>query len=472
MVTNSLITDAPDDRPSNAEATADLAGAGRAQSNRHLKLFMWFLAAASLLGVIGIVFRFVDDGGRQEWGYYAATLAWMITVFGGAPMVAIAPAIAKANWARPAARIASLATIVTAMSALMMIPLLFKLPALTEFSEILGDDIRRRSIWFDSPRYAPHFWNVLILLTLAATGVAMAYLMAIPDFAAIRDHGTGWKQRWGKKLARGFYGGTQQWEWLKMRIGITGALYFAMLIFTNFTFSIDFALSLVPGWKDAIFPWYHTISSMQAGVAFTIIGIWAARRWGGMSKYVGHEQMWSLGKLLLATTLLWFYFFYSSYVVFWYGRTVSDTSTIKLLVSGPYVYLFWAVFALVFIAPWWVMIWNKVRDSVWGPPIAATLVLVGLFMDRIRIYVAAWSAVPDDLELATSAGLTKMPATVWPDVFDVFIMIGLPALGLLAILLVTRLLPVVSLWEIQQSRLITKPVRFMRTHALLVGKPD
>ena len=65
-----------------------------------------------------------------------------------------------------------------------------------------------------------------------------------------------------------------------------------------------------------------------------------------------------------------------------------------------------------------------------------------------------------------------MPATVWPDVFDVFIMIGLPALGLLAILLVTRLLPVVSLWEIQQSRLITKPVRFMRTHALLVGKPD
>ncbi len=43
---------------------------------------------------------------------------------------------------------------------------------------------------------------------------------------------------------------------------------------------------------------------------------------------------------------------------------------------------------------------------------------------------------------------------------------------LLGILLVTRLVPVISLWEIQQSRLITKPVRFLRGHVLLVGKPD
>ena len=95
-----------------------------------------------------------------------------------------------------------------------------------------------------------------------------------------------------------------------------------------------------------------------------------------------------------------------------------------------------------------------------------------MFLDRIRIYVASWSALPDDLELAKTSILQEMPDTVWPDVFDVFIMVGLPALGLLAILLVTRLVPVVSLWEMQQSRLISKPIRFLRGHALLVGKPD
>ena len=139
--------------------------------------------------------------------------------------------------------------------ALLTIPLVFKLPPLTEFSEVLGEDVRRRTVWFDAPAYSPHFWNVLALATLALVGMAMAYVMAIPDFAAIRDHGTGWKQRWGKKLARGFHGSSTQWEWLRMRIGITGALYFATLLFVHFTFSLDFAVSLVPGWKDSVFVW-------------------------------------------------------------------------------------------------------------------------------------------------------------------------------------------------------------------------
>ncbi len=472
MATSSLITDAHDERPSDIEATAALAGEGRTATSSGLKLFMWILAALSILGLVGIVFRFVNYDGREDWGYYAATVAWMLTVFGGAPMVAIAPALAKANWIRPVARIASLASVGVAVVALLTIPLVFKLPPLTEFSEVLGEDVRRRTIWFDAPVYSPHFWNVLALATLALVGLAMAYVMAIPDFAAIRDHGTGWKQRWGKKLARGFHGSSTQWEWLRMRIGITGAVYFATLLFVHFTFSLDFAVSLVPGWKDSVFPFYHVINSFQSGLAFAIMGVWAARRWGGMNKFIGQEQSWNLGKFMLATTLLWFYFFYSSFIVFWYGRSETDTSTIKLLVSGPYIYLFWIVFFMVFIIPWWVMIWNKVRDSLWGPPIAAAIILLGMFLDRIRIYVASWSALPDDLELAKAQVLREMPDTVWPDIFDYFIMLGLPALGLLSILLVTRLVPVVSLWEMQQSRLISKPIRFLRGHALLVGKPD
>ena len=134
MATTSLITDAPDHRPSNIESTALLAGDGRTVAGTGLKRFMWLLAALSVIGFVGIVFRFINDDGRQDWGFYAATLAWMLTIFGGAPMVAIAPALAKADWVRPVARIASLGAIVTAIIALLMIPLLFKFPALTQFS--------------------------------------------------------------------------------------------------------------------------------------------------------------------------------------------------------------------------------------------------------------------------------------------------------------------------------------------------
>lgn len=466
MATGSLISEARDGRPSFLQAAAELAGSARGRTSRGFKILAAALAVLALLGIAGTVFRLVESGSdRADWGYYAATLAWMLTVFGGAPMVAIAPMVAKANWVRPVARIATLGAIGTAVTTLLLIPLLFVLPPLVE------DGIRRRSIWFDSPVYAPHAWDLLALAGLALAGLALAYVSAIPDLAAIRDHGDGWRQRWGRRLARGFYGTPSQWEWLRMRIGVLGAFYFAMLIFVNFLISTDFAMSLVPGWKDAIFPMYHTLSSLQSGVAFAILGLWAARRWGGMREYIGRDQMWSLGKLLLATSLLWFYFFWSAYIVFWYGRTTADQMTIDLLVTGPYVYGFWAAFTMCFVAPWWVLMWNKVRDSLWGPPVAAVIVLIGMFIDRVRLYVAAWTAAPEPGSLNEKV-LTQLPATHWPDVFDVFVMVGAPALAVLLTLLVTRLVPAVSLWEVQQSRLISKPVRFLRGHAVLVGKPD
>ena len=46
-----------------------------------------------------------------------------------------------------------------------------------------------------------------------------------------------------------------------------GTLYFFTFVFVHFILSTDFAMSLVPGWRDAIFPMYHAISSIQAGLA-------------------------------------------------------------------------------------------------------------------------------------------------------------------------------------------------------------
>ena len=140
-----------------------------------------------------------------------------------------------------------------------------------------------------------------------------------------------------------------------------------------------------------------------------------------------------------------------------------------LLWISPLLYAFWAAFVMCFVAPWWILLWNKVRDSLWGPPVAAAVVLAGMFIDRVRLYVAAWTAEPGSLNEKV---LGSLPDTRWPDVLDISVMLGAPALGLLLVLLVTRLVPVVSLWEVQQSRLISKPVRFLRGRALLVGKPD
>lgn len=120
----------------------------------------------------------------------------------------------------------------------------------------------------------------------------------------------------------------------------------------------------------------------------------------------------------------------------------------------------------------WTLMWNKVRVSIVGPTVIAGAIILGTLIDRIRIYVAAWSTDPKGInhEILTD-DISKL-ATIWPDMFDVFIILGALGGAALLFLAATRLIPTVSLWEIQQSRLISGPAKFVRAEVEVVGKPD
>ena len=444
------------------EVVTDLVS--KTATSPRFKRAAWILGILGVLGVAGVIGKIIDDGGdTTKWGYIAAVMAFLLTAGGGAPMVAIAPALAKANWVRPVSRMAALFSLVGVVTSLMLIPLLVLLPPL------IVDETRRRSIWFEGPNYSPHFWGIIALVGLTITGLALLYSSALPDLAAMRDHSSGWRQRWGEKLARGWRGTDIQWRSLRMRIGMFGTLYFLILVFTHFLISTDFAMSMVPGWRDAIFPMYHSISSIQAGIASVVLALWVARRFGGLERYLHLDQFWSLGKLLFAFSLLWFYFFFSAFIVFWYGRSNADVAFLDLLIRGPMIYGFFIALVSCFIAPWWLLIWNRLRTSINGPPAVAVLVIFGILVDRVRLYVPSWS-VPGDL--IHDPYLTDIPGTLWPDVFDILAIVGSISAAILLMLLATRLIPVVSIWEIQQMNLLSRPVKFLRTHGILVAKPD
>ena len=466
MTTNRLVRPAPDHRPTRDEVTADLIRDVR-PSSTGTRWLMVGLAILAVLGIVGVIMRIADGfDDLSAWGYYAAVVSFLLTTAGAAPLAAIAPNLAKADWVRPIGRLASIFSVVSLVNVLLIIPLLWALPPLVD-----SEGLRRRSIWFDAPDYSPHIWGTLALVGLAICGLGLLYSSSLPDLAAIRDHGRGWRQRWGARLARGFVGTDGQWRSLRMRIGVMGSFYFLLLIFTHFLISTDFAMSLVAGWRDAIFPMFHAMTSLQSGVAVTILAMYFARRFGKLERYITIEQFWPLSKLLLATSLLWFYFFFSGFIVFWYGRSGSDQMMLELLVLGPYKWAFIAAIFLAFFTPWWLLIWNRLRVSFVGPTVVAAIVLIGNFLDRVRLYVAAWHTSSETN--IHDRFIDHVPLSpVWPEVADYLVIVGALGAATLVYLLTTRLIPAVSHWEIQQSLLISRPVRYMRSHAMLIGKPD
>ena len=428
------------------------------------KAIAWTLGVLSIAGIVALVLKWLDQSDDStRWGYVAALLSFLLSVAGGAPMVAMAPVLAKANWVRPVTRIAAMFSFASVVTIITLIPLVGILPPL------VTEGARRRTIWFEAPDYSPHIWSIVGLVLLLITGIGLFYSAAIPDFASMRDHSSGWRQRLGKRFARGWVGTDSQWRTLRMRIGMFGTFYFLILVFVNFLITTDFGQSMVPGWRDAIFPMYHSISSFQAGVAGIVIALWAARRYMHLEKYVHVDAFWSLGRLLFALTLLWVYFFYSSFIVFWYGRSATDISTLDLLIRGPMMYAFIAAITLIWFETWRILIWNKVRRSVNGMAIGAAVILVGVLIDRIRIFVPAWSVPPDQIH---QRWLEKIPDTIYPDVFDILIMAGGISLAVLIILLMTRVIPVLSVWQVQEFNLLSKPIKYVRGQATQIAKPD
>ena len=424
-----------------------------------------------VLGIIGFVMRLssgFDD--KAAWGYYVAVFAFLMTTSSAAPMVAIAPRIANSHWRRPISRAAEIWALAGCLNLLLYIPLIWLLPSLEN---------GRRSLWFYGqvegvPAYSPHIWATLAILGLVLLGLALVWLSSLPDFAVLRDQGEGWRKKWGSRLALGWRGTSAQWNWQYHRMGVVGAFYFMMLIFVHFFISVEFLMVHVPGWIDSLYPVTHAHNALQAGVATMMLTMFFLRQFGGYKDYIGLDQFWGLGKLLLALSLLWFWFWFSSFNVFWYGKKPSEQAVLELLVKGPYLYLFITIFVLVFILPWFTMIWNPVRRSVWGPPILATSVLIGTLLDRIRLYVGAWDVagksemMEDMMKMKMSEVPTAIPT---PHVADIFVIVGFIGGSILTFMLATRLIPVVNIWERKEMLLYKAEVQFHRTKVMVMGKP-
>jgi hypothetical protein len=243
-------------------------------------------------------------------------------------------------------------------------------------------------------------------------------------------------------------------------------LYFAFFIFVEYLISLDFCMSLVPGFYSSVFPAYNAVTGFAGAVAITVVVSWLLRRFGGYRYYLRLDQFWSLAKLQLPLGLFWFYFFWSYFIVYWYGRTPREQKVVAFMEFGPYFPLFVVAVVGLFLSPFLLLIWNKIRVSINGPFVVACLVLIGLFADRLRLFVAAMT-VPNPF----LPELDKIPPVHYPDLADVLLLIGGLASIPLFVLLVLNLVPAISLWEVKEGLILRLVRPYMGTRVRVIGKP-
>jgi molybdopterin-containing oxidoreductase family membrane subunit len=394
---------------------------------------------------------------RAKWGYTAATLAFVLSTAHGAPVLAFAARLARGYWGVPVRRAAELFGVAGLATAPLTIVLLFQLP----------DWRSRPSIWLDWPG-APRLWDGLAVTTLALCGLLLLYLGGLPDLSAAgrrRDQGR------PPRLALGWAGTARQWVLLQHGLIALGGLYLMAFTFVHLLVVSDLAMSLVPEWGSASLPAHHAVSGLQGGVAVSVLAL-GVLRWldGGAGRpAAGRDAFAPAAKLLLALALLWFYFFWAEFLTYWYGRTPAERQLLALLAFGPYALPFAAAFALTFLLPFLILLWNPVRNSVAGATSAAALVVAGVFFDRVRLFVPAWS-----LAGAAEGGhaLEALPPAIWPRLPDALVMAGVPATVLLLYLLALRMVPAISWWEWNAAHLLRVERPFLRRVVTVIAQPS
>ncbi len=458
--------------PESAGLTSDIAEKQRSSST----LFTVVLYAGALLtvlGVIGFVLRLLDGfSDHRVWGFYVAAFAFVFTLTSSAPLAACAFRFTKSHWRRPLSRISELFALVSVVNILLFIPALIALPdilnPLGASNEAL--DIRR-TIWFRVPGGSPEWWQFAGMVGLAVNSLGILWLAAMPDMAQSRSQMTGFRASLYRTLSGRWYGTKRQWQIQKAGLAILGAFYFMLLVFMQFLVVSDFAMSLIPGWKDSILPPFYTVISFQGGLAIILLMAYAMRRWGGYREIIGVAPFWAASKVLLGLTLLHTYHLFAFFITYWYGRLEVEQNILNYLMFDSYLGIFWAQLFFTFFIPFPILVSNHARRLGWGAPLAGIFIIIGLMLFHIRIFAAAFAS-SDSESLYYFFMLKPIPAATFPDLWDIFIILGAVGIVMLVFRLGMMLLPPISVWEMKEGAMYQRVDTLIRGRYLVLGKPE
>jgi Ni/Fe-hydrogenase subunit HybB-like protein len=112
----------------------------------------------------------------------------------------------------------------------------------------------------------------------------------------------------------------------------------------------DLLMSLDPRWYSGLYGGYYVVTSMYPGFGLvTYLTIRSNER--GVT-HVAPPAIQDVAKLTFALSVFWMYFFFSQYLVIWYGNVPVETRFVaQRFFVQPWGYIAWAIFIVGWLIP-------------------------------------------------------------------------------------------------------------------------
>jgi molybdopterin-containing oxidoreductase family membrane subunit len=367
------------------------------------------------------------------WALHETNFVFWIGISHAGTLISAILRLVNATWRRPVTRCAE---VITAFA--LMIGAMFPLIHLGRpwLAFYLIPYPSERGIW---PNYrSPLVWDFFAINTYLLSSLLFLALPMIPDFALIRDRVTGLRRKLYTCLSLGWQGTPKQWHRLETAMHIMALAILPIAVSVHTIVSFDFSMAVVPMWHSTIFGPYFVAGAIFSGIAALIVVMALLRKALHLENYLLPLHFQNLGKLLLLMSLLWGYFVFNERLTAWYGNSPHEMNVFWSTQTGTYSPLFWTMVLFNFVIPFPLLAIRRLR-SISTAVVASCCVVMGMWLERFLIIVPSLARKSTPYSWGSYS-------PEWP---EIVITIGSFAAMALLYALVSKLVPIISIWELK-----------------------
>ena len=309
-----------------------------------------------LLGALSFLVALMAGSATHAWAVFLVNLLFWSGLSAAGPAIAGIFELTDARWAVRLRRIATTTVAFMPVSFVLFLLLMVGLRALYPWVSV---PIPTKALWLNVPFF--------VLRTIV--GVGALYWVSVRFAKAVHRSPAGASQEPGKTE----------------RASLAVRLLFLFVIVGSLL-GYDLIMSLDTHWFSGLLGGYVVVGMLYSGFAFLVL-LTGFHSFGRPGWVMPPKEMQDLAKLVFATCILWIYFFWSQYLVIWYGNVPVETRyVLQRLFSDP-----WRTLAICAFFLGWLLPFSYFLGRLTGRPpeghrvliVISSLSLLAIFIERM-----------------------------------------------------------------------------------------
>lgn len=412
-------------------------------SNRYWA-FVLSMSAIVIFGLTAWIYQLMNGlevtglSHRVFWGIYIANFIFFIGISYSGTLISAILRITHAEWRTPLTRMAEEITLVGIIIGFMNVLI------------DMGRPDRVFLVPYASRLQSPLFWDMLSLSTYLAGSMLFFYLPLIPDMARLRDYfadleGYRMRKTVYRVLAIGWRGTEKQKKALERSMHYVAIIIIPVAIMCHTVIAFIFATTARVGWHSTIFGPYFVVAAIFSGTGAIVVMMAVLREIYGLQEYITYRHFRNMGYVLFTLLGGYMYFTLSEYFTAFYRGSEEDVQLMSQMFWGRYQWYFWFFMVFGMIIPGLIIFYYsynyKSERAVWAIAFSGVLVVIGMWVKRYIIIVPA----------LTRPFVSEQWSVYHPSWVEWAVTAACSAGVLLAIAIFAKLVPMISLWELEEE---------------------